>query len=106
MATFRPLEKATLATVAALQLKALFARTEKAGLHLEAGEEVCAYLASRCGSDGGARQLRRLMQEQVETPLAELLLTQPEVCGAALRVTEEGIAALPLTAAAHRNGEG
>ena len=98
VAAFRPLEKATLASVAAMQLKALSVRTEKAGIHIETAEELCAYLASRCGSDGGARQLRRLMQEEVETPLAELLLSQPEVGGVALRVTERGISAQPLTA--------
>ena len=52
---------------------------EKRGIELFIGPEVSALLAGQ-GVDAmsGARNLRRVIQEQVENPLSELILTQPE----------------------------
>jgi ATP-dependent Clp protease ATP-binding subunit ClpA len=42
-------------------------------------KDLAAHL--RCaGKDGGARQLRKLVQEKVEGPLAQFLLEQETAC--------------------------
>ncbi len=85
VAAFRSLERESLCRIAALQLEALCRRTEKNGFRLEADAGVAAYLAEQCGKHGGARQLRRILREQVEDPLAEMLLEKPDVPGARLK---------------------
>mgnify|MGYP002509898998 CR=1 FL=1 len=44
------------------------------GVQLRFPEELAQNLAKRCGQKEGARNMRRLVQEEVEGPLAVLLL--------------------------------
>ena len=45
------------------------------GVQLTVEETVSSYFASRCKPKDGARHLRRMVQEEVEGPLAEYLLS-------------------------------
>ncbi len=71
---FAPLEDETVAAIAAKYLQQLRQRTKRLQIDLVLPEELAAFLAAKCGKKDGARQLRRLMQEQVEAPLAQMLL--------------------------------
>ena len=75
VAAFAPLNEAALEQIARQQLEALRTRAEKRGLHVTASESAARTLAARCaGGRGGARELRRLIQNEVEAPLADTLL--------------------------------
>ena len=89
--TFRPLGADTLEQIARLRLSALDARAKEEGLSLAFGEEVAPWLAARCGKGGGARQFRRLIAEEIESPLAELLLQAPETQHVSLRLSGEAL---------------
>ncbi len=71
---FVPLEEAALEGIAAKELRQLQARAEANGMMLTLPEELARELGRRCGKKDGARQLRHLVQEQVEGPLAVFLL--------------------------------
>ena len=74
IAAFSPLGEEALAKIARLQLDALQARAEKRGLTVTANDSAARTLAARCaGGRGGARELRRLIQNEVEAPLADAL---------------------------------
>ena len=49
-------------------------RTEAAGIQLQLPGDLAASLGSRCRGKDGARNLRRLVQTEVEGPLASFLL--------------------------------
>ena len=65
--------------IAALMLSRVQARMEKRGVELLVEPQVPQLLAEK-GVDAmsGARNLRRVIQEQVENPLSDLILSQPE----------------------------
>ncbi len=71
---FRPLEAETMERIAGKYLQALTLRAEQSGIQLQLPDVLARELGSLCGKNGGARQLRRLVQERVESPLAEYLL--------------------------------
>lgn len=89
--TFRPLETNTLEEIAQLQLSALDTRAQAEGLTLALDKEIAPWLAARCKRSGGARQLRRLIADEIETPLAELLLRVPEAKRISLRLSGEAL---------------
>ena len=60
--------------IAGKYLKLLQDRTLAAGITLVLPDELQSYLAEQCKGKGGARQLRRMVQEEVEGPLAVFLL--------------------------------
>ena len=60
--------------IAAKELRQLCTRAEAMGLRIEPASEVAERLAALCGKQGGARQLRHLVQEKIESPMASLLL--------------------------------
>ena len=91
VASFRKLERQDMEKIAALQLAQLCARTEKQGLGLSVDDAVAARLAGLCNASGGARQLRRLIRERIEDPLADLLLERGEMKSAKVTVKEETI---------------
>ena len=68
--------------IAGKYLTQLRKRVQHEGIRLILPEELPAYLAGLCRGKGGARQMRRLVQEQVEGPLSVYLLEcagKPEV---------------------------
>ena len=70
---FKPLDDRAMEQVADKFLRLLGDRSKRAGIELSLPDELAAHL--RCaGKDGGARQLRKLVQERVEGPLAQFLL--------------------------------
>ena len=65
-------------------------RTAALGTQLAFPPELTSYLLKKCPGQDGARQLRRLVQTEVEGPLASYLLRCPRK-PAKLRLTlEEG----------------
>ena len=71
---FRSLDDRSMEHIARKYLLQLRSRAAAAGMQLQLPEELPAVLGSRSGKAGGARNLRRLVQEQVEGPLAAYLL--------------------------------
>ncbi|MBQ4600692.1 MAG: ATP-dependent Clp protease ATP-binding subunit [Oscillospiraceae bacterium] len=71
---FAPLDDAAMAAVAEKYLHQLQRRTEAAGMELVLPRELAHSLSGKCRGKDGARQMRHLVQEQVEGPLAVFLL--------------------------------
>ena len=71
---FEPLGSQAMGAIAGKYLREVERRLENMGVQLKFPEELATNLASRCGQKEGARNLRRLVQEEVEGPLAVLLL--------------------------------
>ncbi len=75
VAVFRPLDRPALTAIAAKLLGETARRAEAAGAHLQVAPETAAFLAGGClHQPDGARALRRTLREQLEDPLADLLL--------------------------------
>jgi len=74
---FKPLTEQTLHVLAEKELLAVKRRMEKAKTHLETDETTADYLVQNCrGRSGGAREIRRMIRNLIETPAAELLLSE------------------------------
>ncbi len=71
---FRPLDGGAMEAVARKYLEELQTRTGSLGIQLSLPEELAPALAARCRSRDGARQLRKMVQEEVEGPLSAYLL--------------------------------
>jgi len=71
---FRALEQATMTGIARKYLGQLTDRLGKMGIVLSFPEELAGELSADCGGRGGARQIRSLIQNRVEGPLASYLL--------------------------------
>ena len=71
---FKQLSTSDMQTIAKKYLDLLLTRAHETGIQLQLPTELSALLSSRCGREGGARQLRHLVQEMVEGPLASYLL--------------------------------
>ena len=71
---FSSLDGDALTAVAGKYLAQLQSRAAALGVHLELSDDVAAHLVGRCTISDGARQLRRMVQEELEAPLASLLL--------------------------------
>jgi ATP-dependent Clp protease ATP-binding subunit ClpA len=71
---FEPLSSQALESIAGKYLGELEKRLEDMGVQLHFPQELAQNLAQRCGKKEGARNLRRLVQEEVEGPLAAILL--------------------------------
>ena len=71
---FAPLQDAAMEAIAWKYLRQLQQRTESMGCQLQIPGELASQLAARSRGRDGARQLRRLVQTEVEGPLASYLL--------------------------------
>ncbi len=91
---FRPLTKEQIVRIVDLQLQRLQARLHEKRITLELTPEAKAWLAER-GYDPafGARPLRRVIQREVETPLARMILEGriPEGARVVARPGEAGL---------------
>ena len=89
---FSPLGETELRSIAEKYLKQLYVRLAAMGTTMTLPNELTGYLAAQCRAKDGARHLRRLVQEQVEGPLAEFLLRNAKrgsrISG---KLTEEGL---------------
>ena len=72
---FGPLPDGAMESIARKYLTQLQNRTRIQGIGLKLPEELAAHLGTVSRDKGGARSLRRLVQEQVEGPLAAFLLS-------------------------------
>ena len=71
---FEPLTEETMEQITRKYLQQLRDRSQTLGMQLQLPEELPQLLRCRAGTKGGARQIRRIVQEQVEGPLAVFLL--------------------------------
>ncbi len=71
---FSPLGDQELEQIAEKYLHQLENRMERIGITLKLPRDLARHLASQCKAKEGARNLRRLIQTEVEGPLAERLL--------------------------------
>lgn len=86
---FRNLDNNAMEQVADKFLNQLCQRSQRAGIELKLPKELSAHL--RCtGKQGGARQMRRQVQEQVEVPLSHFLLQRQEQGGTVTAMLRDG----------------
>ena len=71
---FEPLDGDSMRRIAEKYLRALQERAAGAGIQLNLPQELAANLCARCRGRDGARQLRRLVQTEVEGALSSFLL--------------------------------
>ncbi len=71
---FESLQDSAMETIAWKYLHQLQQRTEAAGVQLQYAQELAPWLGCCCRGKDGARNLRRLVQTEVEGPLALFLL--------------------------------
>ena len=71
---FTPLRQQAMEKIAEKYLRQLQTRIAAGGLQLQLPEELPGVLGSMTGMKDGARQLRRIVREKVESPLSEYLL--------------------------------
>ena len=72
---FDTLQQDTMIKIAEKYLRQLQERVTGMGMQLTLPPELAAELISKSKKEGGARQIRRQVQEQVEGPLAAYLLS-------------------------------
>ncbi len=72
---FEQLPDSAMEAIARKYLTLLQKRTAAQGIHLQLPEDLAAHMGKTGKGRGGARQLRRIVQEQVEGPLAAYLLS-------------------------------
>ena len=71
---FQNLSPAAETAIAEKYLSQLCGRVRSKGTELALPTELAAYFGRQCRKQGGARQIRSLIQQQLEAPLATLLL--------------------------------
>lgn len=71
---FEPLNKGAMEAIARKYLGLLQERVQTVGTQLQYPQEIVSFLLGKCPGKDGARQLRRLVQTEVEGPLASFLL--------------------------------
>ena len=71
---FSSLDEGAMAAIAGKYLRQLQDRVRAAGTVLSLPEGLAEILSRRCTGNGGARQLRRMIQNEIEGPLAGFLL--------------------------------
>ena len=71
---FSTLDEGAMEGIAEKYLAQLCRRAEKNGVCLLLCEGLSQYLRKKCSAKGGARQLRKLVQEELEGPIAAALL--------------------------------
>lgn len=77
IASFRPLDREDLGRIAALEMDKLEKRAERQGITLHRDPTLCQMIGDRVlHGPGGAREIRRLIQREIEAPLADLLMEE------------------------------
>ena len=71
---FDALDATAMEAIAEKYLHQLQQRTAGMGIQLQLPEELSKFLREKCHGKGGARQMRKLVQDMVEGPLAQFLL--------------------------------
>ena len=74
--TFRPLDLKSLSKIAELQIEELCERLKKQNIHVKADKKALALIAKKSfAPDQGARAIRRSIENLIEAPLADGLLS-------------------------------
>ena len=90
---FDVLGRGAMEAIAWKYLRQLQQRAAAAGIQLQLPQEMAGFLLSKAGGKDGARQLRRLVQHEVEGPLSAFLLGCSRKPGKIkLRLEEEKVA--------------
>ena len=90
IACFRKLDGKDLQKIAEKQLASLQQRAQRRAVKLSFAPEVCELLAEKAlGKSSGAREIRRLIQTELEAPLS-LRLLSAEGCSRAHAAVQEG----------------
>ena len=94
IAVFHPLTEADLTGIAAKLLEETVQRAQESGVAVRVAPEAAQRLARVClGKESGARELRHMIQREVEDPLADLLLSGgAEGASAVVEPAEHGVA--------------
>jgi ATP-dependent Clp protease ATP-binding subunit ClpA len=71
---FDALDACAMEAIADKYLQQLQQRTAAVGIQLQLPEDLSRLLREKCRGKGGARQMRKLVQDMVEGPLAQFLL--------------------------------
>ncbi len=87
---FEPLDSQAMDAIAGKYLSQLKQRMEPQGVQLQFPEELAHDLGSRCSLKEGARALRRMVQQEVENPLANHLLKSSKKLTKLRGVLKEG----------------
>ena len=90
MICFDPLGQDAMEAIARKYLDQLQQRLGIQGVTLQLPEDLACQLARDCKARDGARQLRRMVQERVEGPLAEYLLRNSRKTGKLRGLMEGG----------------
>jgi len=88
---FSQLQQEDMGRIAEKYLSQLTARAAENGVQLILPEELAGRLGRDCKKQGGARQIRRLVQEQVEGPLSAYLLRWGKKSGKVKAKLENGV---------------
>ena len=87
---FEPLRSDALDAIASKYLSQLQQRLTKLGVQFQYPEELSHTLGKRCTGKDGARALRRLVQQEVENPLATVLLKSTKKLSRIKALLKEG----------------
>ena len=87
---FAPLQEQDMEGIARKYLQQLQDRAKANGYQLQLPEELARDLGCHCKKQGGARHLRRLVQERVEGPLAVFLLKNGKKDGKVKATLKDG----------------
>ena len=72
---FSPLTRASLSAIAQKEVSRLRSRISNAGVCIECADEIYNYLASKAAERGfGARPIERLISQEVEAPIATMII--------------------------------
>jgi len=90
LVVFKPLEKSQIRAIAGIQMEGLRARLKERGMKLEISESALDLLGN-AGFDPvyGARPLKRVIQSQLENPLAREILSGSFLSGDTVRVDNQ-----------------
>ena len=75
---FHSLDREAMTEIAEKYIRQLKERLSVSGIQLTVDKEVASYFSLRSKPKDGARHLRRMVQEEIEGPLAEFLLSAPK----------------------------
>ena len=88
---FEPLGSGAMDAIAWKYLRDVQGRLEQMGIILQLPEELAHNFSCRCEKKAGARDLRRMVQDEVEGPLATLLLTQSKKPSVIRGIYQDGV---------------
>lgn len=89
IAVFHRLTKSDIAAVAERELKELVTRLHKQGISLKADRAVASLVAEKVNPKLGARDVRRIVEEQIENLLVEALLKKKKASSLRLSIKDD-----------------